>query len=75
LTYFILILLTGLTAAIPFPGKAFAITNGDDFYDNSKDSVKWGADGVDGIGVLRETNQRLEYTTPGTGTAPMTRGS
>jgi len=68
LTYFILILLIGSTQAIPFPGKAFA-TAGDDFDDNSKDTVKWGGDGVDGAGVLKEINQRLEYTTTGTVTA------
>ena len=68
LGYFILILLIGSTSGIPFPGKAFA-TAGDDFNDNSKDSMKWGADEVDGKGVLKEANQRLEYTTTGIGTA------
>jgi len=62
-------LLIGGIPTVFIPNQVFAITNGDDFDDNSKDSVKWGTDEVDGKGVLRETNQRLEYTTTGAGTA------
>lgn len=64
-------LLSGLTLAGSglCIGQVFAATTGDDFDDNSKNPVKWGADEVDGKGVLTEINQRLEYTTTGKGTA------
>jgi hypothetical protein len=34
----------------------------DNFNDNSKDTTKWGADVMGGLGVLTEQNQRLEFT-------------
>ena len=62
-------LLIGLAVAGLCIGQAVATTVGDDFDDNSKDPTKWGADEVDGKGVMTEINQRLEYTTTGKGTA------
>jgi len=38
------------------------IQEGDDFNDNSKDTTKWGADIVDGKGLLKEISQELQYT-------------
>jgi hypothetical protein len=47
-------LLIGGIPAVLIPNAAFAVTVGDDFDDNSKDSAKWGADEVDGKGVMTE---------------------
>lgn len=62
-------LLIGGIMAVFVSNPAFAVTLGDAFDDNSKDLAKWGADEVDGKGVLTEINQRLEYTSKGTVTA------
>jgi hypothetical protein len=41
-----------------------AHADGDDFNDNSKSTLKWGADDFLGNAVLVETNQRLEFQCP-----------
>lgn len=40
-----------------------ALNGSDDFNDNSKDPARWGIDFTNGVGLLTETNGRLEYTT------------
>ena len=58
----ILVCLTGFSPYILFPSQAFA-TGGDDFNDNSKDPMKWGADIIPyGKCAMNEVNGRLEYT-------------
>jgi hypothetical protein len=42
------------------------LNGNDDFNDNSKDPARWGTDSNQGVGLLTETNGRLEYTTGGT---------
>lgn len=41
------------------------LNGSDNFDDNSKDPTRWGTDFSNGVGVLTETNGRLEYTTLG----------
>jgi hypothetical protein len=54
--------LTGFSPFILFPSQAFA-TGGDDFNDNSKDPMKWGADIIpNGKCAMNEVNRRLEFT-------------
>jgi len=66
----IMCLLIGLILTAFLSTYAFAVTtSGDDFNDNTKDTAKWGADEVDGLGMMTEINQRLEYTTSAVGTA------
>jgi hypothetical protein len=45
------------------------LNGSDDFNDNSKDPTRWGADFTKEVGVLTETNGRLEFTTTGAPTA------
>ena len=47
-----------------FSGYASAATAGDDFNDNSKDTILWSPDYAYGGGILKEKNQRIEYTVP-----------
>ena len=45
------------------------LNGSDDFNDNSKDPARWGADFTAGVGLLSETNGRLEFTTSGATTS------
>ena len=52
---------------VALTGECRAALNGfDDFNDNSKDPARWGTDFTTGsVGLLTETNGRLEFTTSG----------
>lgn len=52
--------LSAVAAGLCAPA-ARAVTVGDDFNDNVKDTTKWGADDRYGNGSVLETNHRLEY--------------
>jgi hypothetical protein len=45
------------------------LNGSDDFNDDSKDPARWGSDFLPGVGLLTETNGRLEYTTSGVPTS------
>lgn len=58
----ILVCLAGFSPVILLPSQVFA-TGGDDFNDNSKDPMKWGADIIpNGKCAMNEVNRRLEFT-------------
>jgi hypothetical protein len=54
-------------AFVAHEGRA-SLNGSDDFNDNSKDPARWGIDFTAGVGLLTETNGRLEYTTSGAST-------
>ena len=60
--------LIGFSPAVFTSQNAFA-DGTDDFNDNSMDPALWGLDEVKGQGQLNEVNERLEYTTTGSGTS------
>ena len=58
--------IVGVLAAFVANDCRANLNGSDDFNDNSKDPLRWGADIFSGGGIFTEVNQRLEYTTSGT---------
>ena len=57
--------IVGVSAALLTNECRAGLNGSDDFNDSSKDPTRWGADFTTGVGLLTETNGRLEYTTSG----------
>jgi hypothetical protein len=56
-------LLGGLALAVFSSSQVFAVEQGDDFNDGSKNTGKWGSDQIKGSGRLDEVRGHLEYVT------------
>jgi hypothetical protein len=61
--------IVGTLAAILTSECQAQLNGSDDFNDNSKDMNRWGVDFAAGVGLLNETNGRLEFTTGGVPTS------